>query len=59
MNWKNHKFDFEVLYEPVVLTVKHISFSLCKKKIQSGQVGEWAKKQSLYAEVLAMYQIPE
>lgn len=55
MNWKNHKFDFEMLYKPI----KHITFPLCKKKIQRGQVGEGAKKQSSYAEVLAMYQIPE
>lgn len=59
MNWKNHRFYFEMLYEPVVLTVKHSSFSLCKKKIQRGQVGEWAKKWSLYAEVSAMDQKPE
>lgn len=59
MNWKNHKFDFEVPHEPTVLRVKHICFSLCKEKIQRGQVGEWAKSKSLYAEVLAMYQIPE
>lgn len=46
MNWKNRKFDFEMLYEPTVLTVKNIYLSFYKKKIERGQVGEWAKKQS-------------